>query len=84
MKFEFDEVRPGEALKLKLKAAPNSKIAVTAVDKSVHFLAKGNDLKEDDVSSWASKTFYVRGSKADALYFGCGEEGGFNPKPIVI
>lgn len=52
MNFEFDEVKPGEGLKLKLKAAPNSKMAVTAVDKSVHFLAKGNDLKEDDVSGF--------------------------------
>lgn len=50
MKFEFDEVKPGASLKLKLKAAPNSRVAVTAVDKSVHFLAKGNDLKEKDVS----------------------------------
>ena len=35
---------------LNLKAAPNSKIAVTAVDTSIHFLAQGNDLKKKDVS----------------------------------
>ena len=50
MKFEYDEVRPGHSLKLKLKAAPNSKMAVTAVDKSIHFLADGNDLKREEVS----------------------------------
>ena len=49
MEFSKEEVRPGGALKLKLRAAPNSKIAVTAVDKSVHFLADGNDLKPNDV-----------------------------------
>ncbi|XP_066919557.1 alpha-1-macroglobulin-like isoform X3 [Clytia hemisphaerica] len=49
IKFTSDEVKPGRSVQLNLKAAPNSKVAVTAVDTSIHFLAKGNDLKQKDL-----------------------------------
>lgn len=49
MEFSEEEVRPGNSLKLKLKAAPNSKVAVTAVDQSVYFLADSNNLKQNDI-----------------------------------
>ena len=53
------KARPGKPVKLSVKAAPNSKVAITAVDTSIHFLAKGNDLKKKDVSirTKCSRTF---------------------------
>ena len=46
-----DSIRkPGEPTKLIITAAPGSRVAVTAVDKSVHLLEEGNELTQDDVS----------------------------------
>jgi len=46
-----DSIRkPGEPTKLIITAAPGSLVAVTAVDKSVHLFAEGNELTQDDVS----------------------------------
>ena len=59
MRFSEDEVRPGESLKLHLKAAPNSKVAITAVDTSIHFLAKGNDIKQKDVRFSRVLFYYI-------------------------
>jgi Alpha-2-macroglobulin family N-terminal region. len=59
MRFSEDEVRPGESLKLHLKAAPNSKVAITAVDTSIHFLAKGNDIKQKDVRLFCSVKYFL-------------------------
>ena len=50
MTFDQAEVRPGVPVKLTVKGAPHSRIAVAAVDKSIHFLAKANDLKVNEVS----------------------------------
>ena len=50
MKFDQEEVRPGNTVKLTVKGAPQSRIAVAAVDKSIHFLADGNDVKIKEVS----------------------------------
>ena len=49
--FSQDEVRPGKQVKLTLKAAANSRVCVSAVDKSVYLLRSGNELTEDRVSS---------------------------------
>jgi len=48
--LDLDEVKPGNQIKLIMKAAPRSRFAITAVDKSIHFLAKGNDLKKKDLT----------------------------------
>ncbi|XP_020628880.1 alpha-2-macroglobulin-like isoform X2 [Orbicella faveolata] len=40
--------KPGEPTKLIITAAPGSRVAVTAVDKSVHLLKEGNELTQDD------------------------------------
>ena len=46
-----DSIRkPGEPTRLIITAAPGSRVAVTAVDKSVHLLKEGNELTQDDVS----------------------------------
>ena len=50
MKFDQAEVRPGSPVKLTVKGAPSSRIAVAAIDKSIHFLAQGNDVKVKEVS----------------------------------
>ena len=50
MKFDPTEVRPGTSVKLTVKGAPYSRIAVAAVDKSIHFLAQGNHVKVKEVS----------------------------------
>ena len=51
MKFNQAEIRPGFPVKLTVRAAPSSRIAVAAVDKSIHFLAQGNDVKSEEVSN---------------------------------
>ena len=55
MEFASDEVRPGENIQLLVKGAPNSRIAVAAVDKSIHFLAKGNDIKPEHLENIRNK-----------------------------
>lgn len=49
MKFNKEEVFPGSKVKLSLKASPGSIFAISAVDKSVHFLANANDVSRDQV-----------------------------------
>ena len=49
MKFNEEEVFPGEKVKLTLKASPGSVFAISAVDKSVHFLANANEISRDQV-----------------------------------
>ena len=50
MLFAESERRPGEQTRLIVKAAQGSRVAITAVDKSVHLLKGGNELTEADVS----------------------------------
>ena len=52
MKFAKGEVFPGTKVKLSLKASPGSRFAISAVDKSVHFLANANDIKTSQVSAF--------------------------------
>ncbi|XP_047140666.1 murinoglobulin-1 isoform X2 [Hydra vulgaris] len=47
--FDDEEVRPGDSVKLTVKGFPKSRFAIAAVDKSVHFLAKGNDIKPENL-----------------------------------
>ncbi|XP_047140669.1 alpha-1-macroglobulin isoform X3 [Hydra vulgaris] len=47
--FGNEEVRPGDNVKLTVKGFPKSRVAIAAVDKSVHFLAKGNDIKPENL-----------------------------------
>ena len=48
-----DSIRkPGEPTRLIITATPGSRVAVTAIDKSVHVLKGGNELTQDDVSFW--------------------------------
>ncbi|XP_057300499.1 alpha-2-macroglobulin-like protein 1 isoform X4 [Hydractinia symbiolongicarpus] len=49
IKFDKSEVKPGNKVKLTVKGFPKSRIAIAAVDKSIHFLAKGNDIKPKDL-----------------------------------
>ena len=49
MNFDQNEVEPGSETKLILSATPGSRFAIVAVDKSVHFLRKGNDLRPAQV-----------------------------------
>ena len=60
-------MRPGRPIKLLMKGFPNSTVAVAAVDKSIHFLAEGNDVKPKDVSS-ISCTFYKLSNCVSAVY----------------
>ena len=50
MKFDEEEVRPGGKATLRVSGYPKSRIAIAVVDKSIHYLAKGNDLKPQQVS----------------------------------
>ncbi|XP_065060175.1 alpha-1-macroglobulin-like isoform X3 [Rhopilema esculentum] len=50
MKFSEEEVLPGTKVQLSLKASPGSIFAISAVDKSVHFLANANEVKTSQVS----------------------------------
>ena len=49
MKFNKEEVFPGTTVKLSLKASPGSVFAISAVDKSVHFLGNANDISRGQV-----------------------------------
>ena len=49
MKFSEEQVFPGTKVNLTLKASPGSRFAISAVDKSVHFLRDANDLKAGQV-----------------------------------
>ena len=49
MKFNKEEVFPGTKVKLSLKASPGSVFAISAVDKSVHFLGNANDISRGQV-----------------------------------
>ena len=49
MKFNEEEVFPGTKVKLSLKASPGSLFAISAVDKSVHFLGNANDISRSRV-----------------------------------
>ena len=49
MKFSKEEVFPGTKVKLSLKASPGSVFAISAVDKSVHFLGNANDISRGQV-----------------------------------
>ena len=50
MKFSEEEVFPGAKVKLSLKASPGSMFAISAVDKSVHFMGNANDISRGGVS----------------------------------
>jgi len=56
MKFDEKVLRPGSSVKLTVKGAPSSRIAVAAVDKSIHFLAKGNDVKVKELVAIREKS----------------------------
>ena len=49
--FDVDQTRPGEKTKLTVQAAPGSRVAIAAVDKSVHLLRAGNEITEDQVGA---------------------------------
>ena len=49
MTFNKEEVFPGTKVKLSLKASPGSVFAISAVDKSVHFLGNANDIERGQV-----------------------------------
>ena len=49
MTFNKEEVFPGTKVKLSLKASPGSVFAISAVDKSVHFLGNANDIGRGQV-----------------------------------
>eukprot|EP00794_Sanderia_malayensis_P009949 gene9949-10969_t len=49
MEFSEKQVFPGTKVKLTLKASPGSNFAITAVDKSIHFLRESNDIKPGQV-----------------------------------
>ncbi|XP_015766361.1 PREDICTED: ovostatin-like [Acropora digitifera] len=48
IQFADTQRQPGEKTRLIIKAAQGSKVAITAVDKSVHLLEEGNELSEAD------------------------------------
>ncbi|KAK2568089.1 Pregnancy zone protein [Acropora cervicornis] len=48
IQFADTQRQPGEKTRLIIKAAKGSKVAITAVDRSVHFLEEGNELTEAD------------------------------------
>ena len=50
IRFADTQRQPGEKTRLIIKAAQGSKVAITAVDRSVHLLEEGNELSEADVS----------------------------------
>ena len=43
---------PGDPVKLKIRAAPDSFVGILAVDQSVILLKSGNDISYDKVSQW--------------------------------
>ncbi|XP_065672425.1 pregnancy zone protein isoform X2 [Hydra vulgaris] len=47
--FGKKEIRPGDNVKLTVNGFPKSRVAIAAVDKSIHFLAKSNDIKSEDL-----------------------------------
>ena len=49
MKFNKKEVFPGTKVELSLKASPGSVFAISAVDKSVHFMANANGIRRGQV-----------------------------------
>ena len=49
MMFNEEEVFPGTKVKLSLKASPGSVFAISAIDKSVHFLGNANDIGRGQV-----------------------------------
>ena len=51
MTFNKEEVFPGTKVKLSLKASPGSVFAISAVDKSVHFLGDANDVGKGQVNA---------------------------------
>ncbi|XP_067056984.1 pregnancy zone protein-like isoform X1 [Acropora muricata] len=48
IRFADTQRQPGEKTRLIIKAAKGSKVAITAVDRSVHLLEEGNELTEAD------------------------------------
>ena len=50
MRFDDKVKKPGKVTRLFLKAAPGSRVAIAAVDKSVHLLRASNELTESKVS----------------------------------
>ncbi|XP_044164285.1 pregnancy zone protein-like isoform X2 [Acropora millepora] len=48
IRFADTQRQPGEKTRLIIKAAKGSKVAITAVDRSVHLLEEGNELSEAD------------------------------------
>ena len=64
MTFNKEEVFPGTKVKLSLKASPGSVFAISAVDKSVHFLGNANDIgrgqvKYNKLQLMLAKTFVI-------------------------
>ena len=59
IRFADTQRQPGEKTRLIIKAAKGSKVAITAVDRSVHLLEEGNELTEADVSLyWMHESCY--------------------------
>ena len=48
--FSESEVKPASNVSITLQAAPGSRFALSAVDKSVHLLGQSNDLRPNSVS----------------------------------
>ena len=60
IRFADTQRQPGEKTRLIIKAAKGSKVAITAVDRSVHLLEEGNELTEADVSLyWMHESCYT-------------------------
>ena len=60
IRFADTQRQPGEKTRLIIKAAQGSKVAITAVDRSVHLLEEGNELSEADVSLYWMKAAIVK------------------------
>ena len=67
IQFADTQRQPGEKTRLIIKAAKGSKVAITAVDRSVHLLEEGNELSEADVSLYWLKADIVKGWESQLL-----------------
>ena len=67
IQFADTQRQPGEKTRLIIKAAQGSKVAITAVDRSVHLLEEGNELSEADVSLNWLKADIVKGLEPQLL-----------------
>ena len=67
IQFADTQRQPGEKTRLIIKAAQGSKVAITAVDRSVHLLEEGNELSEADVSLYWMKAAIVKGWESQFL-----------------